>query len=102
MSGGSYDYVCHKIADITIEKTRDNKKRLLFQKLLKLVAEAMHDIEWVDSCDYGEGDENKALDAVFDFLKGNAETKWKALAYDEIVSVIKSNEAGVKKGEANG
>lgn len=91
MSGGSYDYVYHKIDEINIQGTRDNKKRLLFQKLLKLVAKAMHDIEWVDSYDYGAGDENKALDAVFDFLKGDAETKWKALAYDEIVKVIKSN-----------
>ena len=98
MRGGSYDYVYQKIEDITLWNTRNNKKRLLFQKLLKLVSEAMHDLEWVDSCDYGEGDENKALDAVFDFLKGDAETKWKALAYDEIVAVIKSNEAGVKKG----
>lgn len=93
MSGGSYDYVCHKISEIHIEKTRDNKKRLLFQKLLHLVGEAMHDIEWVDSCDYAEGDENKALDAVFNFLKGDAETKWKALAYDEICSVIASNKS---------
>jgi len=96
MSGGSYDYVYHKIADITIEKTRDNKRRLLFQNLLKLVADAMHDIEWVDSCDYGEGEENKALDAVFNFLKGDLETKWKSLAYDEIVKVIESNEARKK------
>jgi uncharacterized small protein (DUF1192 family) len=30
---------------------------------LKLVAKALHDIEWVDSGDYGPGDENKAIRA---------------------------------------
>lgn len=91
MSGGSYDYICHKIDDIEIQGTRDNKRRLLFQKLLKLVAKAMHDIEWVDSGDCGDGDENKAIDSVFDFLKGDAEQKWKSLAYDEIVKIVESN-----------
>jgi hypothetical protein len=91
MSGGSYDYVYYKIAEIKIRGTRNNKRRLLFQNLLTFVAKAMHDIEWVDSGDFSDGDENKAIDAVFRFLEGDAETKWKALAYDEIVRVIKSN-----------
>jgi hypothetical protein len=30
---------------------------------LELVIKALHDIEWVDSGDYGPGDENKAIRA---------------------------------------
>ena len=92
MSGGSYDYIYYKIEEIRIDGTRNNKKRLLFQGLLELVAKAMHDIEWVDSGDCFPGDENKALDAVFNYLKGDAEAKWKALAYDEMVKIVKASE----------
>jgi len=63
MSGGAYDYVCHKIDDITIKHA--DSRRILFQALLKLVAKAMHDIEWVDSGDYSDGDEYEAIDACF-------------------------------------
>ena len=55
MSGGSYEYVYHKIEDIEIWKQQSNPRRAAFAQLLKLVAKAMHDIEWVDSGDYGEG-----------------------------------------------
>lgn len=92
MSGGSYDYAYRKIEDIELEKTKKNKRRLLFQKLLKLVAKAMHDIEWVDSSDYSDGDENEAIDACLNFLKGDAKTKWKALAYDEVVDLVMEKE----------
>jgi protein-tyrosine phosphatase len=68
MSGGSYDYVCFKIKEIEIRDADFNVRRHAFQRLLHLVAEAMHDIEWVDSCDYGQGDENKAIDACFNYI----------------------------------
>jgi hypothetical protein len=47
-------------------RAQDYKHRILvcrkaFGKHLILVAKALHDIEWVDSCDYGEGDEVKAI-----------------------------------------
>lgn len=92
MSGGHYGYVCHKIDDIELQ-INNNPKRRMFQQLLKLVATAMHDIEWVDSGDYSRGDENEALDAVFRFLRGDAETKAKAVAYDEVVKLVLSKEA---------
>jgi len=38
-------------------------ERRAFAKHLKLVAKALHDIEWVDSSDYGPGDENVAIRA---------------------------------------
>lgn len=92
MSGGSYDYSYHRVSDMAdaIEARLDGKGkysqdgdewsyrtsedieadkvsepfRRWFATHLRLVAEAMHDIEWVDSGDYGPGDEIKAIEAV--------------------------------------
>jgi hypothetical protein len=72
MSGGHYDYVYSKIQGIYIDKGQEPiKERVWFQKLLKLVADAMHDIEWVDSGDYGEGDEMDAIYRIRDFVIKN-------------------------------
>lgn len=43
--------------------------RLWLSKLLELVSEAMHDIEWVDSCDYGPGDELESIQKVAEFME---------------------------------
>lgn len=37
--------------------------RRAFRAHLQLVAKALHDVEWVDSCDYGRGDEEPAIRA---------------------------------------
>lgn len=72
MSGGEYNYVYFKIDEIELQNVETDKRREKFQKLLKLVAKAMHDIEWVDSGDKGPGDEYKAIDACFALIeKGN-------------------------------
>lgn len=67
MSGGSYDYIYRNIEDVADRLSDKNHSplRRAFAKHLKLVAEAMHDIEWVDSGDYGTGDDVKAIEAVF-------------------------------------
>lgn len=59
MSGGSYNYVYRQIEDIEINCNTPQRKA--FADHLKKVAKAMHDIEWVDSMDYGEGDETDAI-----------------------------------------
>ncbi len=41
----------------------DTPERRAFAKHLKLVAKALHDIEWVDSGDYGPGDDADAIRA---------------------------------------
>lgn len=41
----------------------DTPERKAFAKHLQLVAEALHDIEWVDSGDYGPGDDTAAIRA---------------------------------------
>ena len=66
MSGGSLDYVCYKIDDAvdTIEKRATTTLQKAFAQHLKDVAKALHDLEWVFSGDYGEGDETEALSKV--------------------------------------
>jgi hypothetical protein len=62
MSGGSYDYLCYKMGDAAESLCNDkNPLRRAFGKKLQLFATAMHDIEWVDSDDYGPGEEAKAI-----------------------------------------
>ncbi|MDY6845289.1 MAG: hypothetical protein SVW57_14520 [Thermodesulfobacteriota bacterium] len=62
MSGGSYEYLCYKIEEAT-RKLRQSKNplRRAFGEKLQLFATAMHDIEWVDSGDYGTGEDEKAI-----------------------------------------
>lgn len=62
MSGGSMDYLYCKVQDA--EFRADSPLRRAFRAHLQLVAKALHDIEWVDSCDYGKGDEEEAIRAV--------------------------------------
>jgi hypothetical protein len=79
MSGGSYDYAYCHAENFAASLEGDQQSiyegaskyrtphREAFASLLRLVAKAMHDIEWVDSCDYGEGDENEAIMAALMF-----------------------------------
>ena len=76
MSGGSYDYAYRKVNHFVeelreriererragVEGAHDLRER--FAVHLEKVAKAIHDIEWVDSCDYGPGDEVAAILAV--------------------------------------
>lgn len=67
MSGGSMDYLTYKVdeqADELLNKNRTPLQRA-FGNHLKKVAKALHDIEWVWSGDYGRGDEEDAIKAVF-------------------------------------
>ena len=70
MSGGAYDYSYYHVLNIARDiETKNNTRRKAFKKLLSLVADALHDIEWVDSGDFGDGDDNKAIDACFSYCK---------------------------------
>jgi hypothetical protein len=58
MSGGSWDYVSYKFED-TAHRLLGSKcpyRQALGRQILR-EAEALHAIEWVDSCDWGPGDE---------------------------------------------
>lgn len=62
MSGGSWNYLCFKVEDAARDLIRSKcPKRRAFGLHLKLVAEALHDIEWVDSADKSQGDEFEAI-----------------------------------------
>lgn len=59
MSGGSMDYLYQQVQ--AAEFKENTPERRAFRKHLDLVAEALHDIEWVDSGDYGYGDDTEAI-----------------------------------------
>ena len=93
MSGGSYDYFYYKIQEFADQLViRNNPQRMLFKQLLELVAKAAHDIEWVDSGDYGENDENKAIDACFNQLFGDIDLGKKARYYDMLKDLFEKME----------
>ncbi len=65
MSGGSWEYGYMRLDEMAsrLMECRDPKRRA-FGKLLEKCARAMHDIEWVDSGDWGPGDEAKSIDVA--------------------------------------
>ncbi len=62
MSGGSMNYLYSRIEANAVFEQNTNERRA-FAKHLELVCKALHDIEWVDSCDTSPGDENEAIRA---------------------------------------
>lgn len=66
MSGGSLNYVYCRVADAASEiRDRSNDPlHLAFADHLELVAKALHDIEWLYSCDYGPGQERESIGKV--------------------------------------
>ena len=66
MSGGSLDYVCYKLDDAieVIERRATTVLQKAFAAHLKDVSKALHDLEWVFSGDYGDGDDVEALRKV--------------------------------------
>ena len=82
MSGGSYDYAFRRIDELADAIQATTPLRRAFQQHLRDVAKAAHDIEWVDSCDYGKGDEDEAIQKV---LGQNAPT----LALREILTDLR-------------
>lgn len=62
MSGGSYDYLFRSMEDAadTLKRSPIAYRRAFSQLMFKC-AEAMHDIEWVDSGDTSPGDDEEAI-----------------------------------------
>lgn len=63
MSGGMLDYSYEKVNEISdmIKEKSDKEIHRTFADHLDDVADALHDIEWVLSADYGEGDEVESI-----------------------------------------
>lgn len=68
MSGGSWEYFYHKLDDVASRLQQDHASpiRRAFGDHLAKCSKALHDIEWVDSCDYGKGEELPAIRAVLE------------------------------------
>jgi len=72
MSGGSWDYFYSRLEDVATRliDSNINQSEAVLRKALGVLllkcSKALHDIEWVDSCDYGIGDEREALEAIFE------------------------------------
>ncbi len=65
MSGGSYDYAYARVEEMAAKlKEQKDPLRIAFGRHLEAVAKAMHDVEWVDSCDYEKGDDVEAIERV--------------------------------------
>ena len=65
MSGGSWDYFYGQLEEVAarLQCERDPLRKA-FGSHLKKCAKALHDIEWVDSCDSSPGDEVMAIKAA--------------------------------------
>jgi len=63
MSGGALDYAYSKVEEAAdrILTNNPNKLHKEFAEHLKLVAKALHDLEWEYSSDYSPGDANEAI-----------------------------------------
>jgi hypothetical protein len=78
VSGGSWDYVYRHVEDAAERMETEARAtmrpgsrptlRAEFAAHLRLVAAALHDVEWVDSCDYGPGDDVDAIRACLSSL----------------------------------
>jgi len=62
MSGGSWEYFYSTLNEVAERLVNSNNPlRSAMGEKLKLASQALHDIEWVDSGDYGDGDDIKAI-----------------------------------------
>lgn len=89
MSGGSWDYFYSRLDEIALRLLHENHSsepelRRALGRLLRKVVTALHDIEWVDSCDYGKGDEREALLAVFEDRAPRVVLEDLSIAVDEL------------------
>lgn len=77
MSGGHYNYAYSRIEELAVDIRGSTPLRRAFKKHLLMVAKACHDIEWVDSSDYGPGDEDEAIKKVIG--------DWEQRALEEVI-----------------
>lgn len=93
MSGGSMNYFYANLDEVSFLLT--TPERRAFYAHLKKVANALHDIEWVDSHDYENGRETKAIMACItpsDVLTTEIERAI-SVRYDLEVALAKAKKA---------
>ena len=91
MSGGSYNYFYRDLDEIYIEG-QDNPRRKALQEVIDLLKGAMHDVEWVDSSDYGKGDEYESIDKLMDYL-GSKEEIYKRVLYKDLEEKVEQTKS---------
>ena len=92
MSGGSLDYVYRQVEEAAhgVTSLAQTPLHRAFAAHLELVARALHDLEWVMSCDYAPGGEIEAIRAVvtpaveLEYARANA-----VKARDELNALLK-------------
>lgn len=87
MSGGSLDYAYSRVESAVSEIAQRATclEHKAFAKHLFLVARALHDVEWVFSCDFGPGDD---LPAIRKVLGGNHASVTRQVAIDEVRRIL--------------
>lgn len=96
MSGGSYDYFYSQLEELYIRNQDSDIRRACVQKVVDALAKAMYEIEWVDSGDKSQGDENKAIDELLAVLGGDPVTIMKAAAFDRMRDLFNQDALGDK------
>jgi len=102
MSGGHYDYQFGRVGDLAdaVDRERDHRgQRAIVVRLLRGLAEICHDIEWIDSGDYGQRDWHLMVEPKLDrLLKPDmVELVHKAALWDEACKLF--NESQSEGGE---
>lgn len=88
MSGGSWDYVYRHFDEIAdrLESASTSAIRRALGKRVRFLAKAMHDIEWVDSSDYAQGDDR---DAIIDALGEKSKEQELTILLEDAKEMIK-------------
>jgi hypothetical protein len=92
MSGGSWNYLYCKIDDAANNLCSEKSPlRRAFGEHMKLVAKAMHEIEWVDSGDCAHPRDYDAIKKVFEDLQSSDEREIRVLINDgkKIINELK-------------
>ena len=58
MSGGSHNYICYRIEEELCGQMHDAE----LNDLMRDIAQLAHDVEWYDSCDYGDETYKECVD----------------------------------------
>jgi len=96
MSGGVYNYAYHKVQEFAddLRYTELNPIRQTFKEHLYKVAKAMHYIEWVDSGDMEEGDEDPVIKEC---ISKNEIMKTSIEMTERVVEILTDTIADLKK-----
>jgi len=100
MSGGSLDYVYIRVEDAAMQvasRAQNNLHRAFAMHLHK-VAKALHDLEWMLSCDTSEGSEIAAIRAVLpDGAEIECATQRAREALADLQAALGSNNVAIKR-----